>query len=391
MLNRISRFAVRPLVALAGLGGAVYAGSQDHWLLGGTALSVGLGALALPRRRRAAGPSLAAHVGGAPRELVQDQFAARLSQGDDVDRFVADLLRQGRVALLLRPQLASSVDEQHLEHAQAVLDDTMSLVPEGDVVLNSRWLETGHADANAGRTQVTVDSLFLDRFAVSNRDYRHFVDAGGYKIMELWEPAIWPAMGEFIDQSGQVGPRYWSGGKFPRGLDDHPVVGVSWYEASAYARWVGKRLPSDAEWIKAGVWPVFTGGAPQQRRYPWGDAFDRARANVWGAAGNATVPVDDFADGASVGGVYQLVGNVWEWTATQWGVWEPPSKRAETASPMRALRGGAFDTYFDCQAACQFQSGDDPLARRRNVGFRCALSWADVAPETSPQPSEEAT
>lgn len=252
--------------------------------------------------------------------------------------------------------------------------------------MHSRWLETGHADTSAGRTQVHVESMFLDRHAVTNREYRQFVETGGYEQMELWDSSIWPAMVEFVDQTGKYGPHYWNDGRFPAGFDDHPVVGVSWYEASAYARWVGKRLPSDAEWVKAGVWPVSTGGTPQQRRYPWGDMFDRARANVWGSRGNATLPVDECPGGTSVGGVCQLIGNVWEWTSTHWGVWEPSSKRAETTVPMRSLRGGAFDTYFDSQATCQFQSGDDPLARRRNVGFRCALSWQEVAPSSVSTP-----
>lgn len=324
-----------------------------------------------------------APVAIADRALLQDRFATDLSGGDDLDRLVSDLLRQGRVALLLRPQLTASVHEKHLQHAQDVLDETMSLVPGGDVAMHSRWVETGHQEMSAGRTCVHVDSVFLDRYAVSNRDYQNFVAAGGYEQMDLWEAAIWPAMVELVDLSRQPGPRYWSDGKYPEQLAEHPVVGISWYEASAYARWIGKRLPTDAEWVKAGVWPVGTGGMPQQRRYPWGDMFDRSLANVWGSRGNATAPVDEYPAGTSVGGIYQLSGNVWEWTTTSWGAWEPPSKKTETTVPMRSLRGGAFDTYFDNQATCQFQSGDDPLARRHNVGFRCALSWSDVAAQAS--------
>ena len=314
-----------------------------------------LGAFAFRRQLRGlAELKRSAPVEVATRDLLQDKFAANLAGGDDLDRLVSDLLKQGRVALLLRPQLTASVHEKHLQHAQDVLDETMSLVPGGDVALHSRWYETGHQETIAGQTLVHVDSVFLDRYAVSNRDFQNFVAAGGYEQMDLWEAAIWPAMVELVDQSRHPGPRYWCNGQHPELLADHPVVGISWYEASAYARWIGKRLPTDAEWVKAGVWPVGTGGMPQQRRYPWGDMFDRSLANVW------------------------------EWTSTHWGAWEPPSKKTETIVPMRSLRGGAFDTYFDNQAACQFQSGDDPLARRHNVGFRCALSWGDVASQAPP-------
>jgi iron(II)-dependent oxidoreductase len=351
-----------------------------------------LSAFTFRRQRRTFAGAPAPAPPPSARALLQDKFAGDLFGGDDLDRLVSDLLRQGRVALLLRPQLAASVQPRHLQQAQDVLDETTSLVPAGEVAMHSRWLETGHQETNnAGRVRVQVESMFLDRYAVTNRDFQHFVAAGGYEQMELWEAAIWPGMVEFVDQTRKPGPRYWSDQKFPRELTDHPVVGVSWYEASAYARWIGKRLPSDAEWVKAGVWPVATGGMPQQRRYPWGDNFENAYANVWGSRANTTVAVDEYPSGTSVGGVYQLTGNVWEWTSTPWGAWEPVAKRAETTVPMRSLRGGAFDTYFDNQASCQFQSGDDPLARRRNVGFRCALSWSDVSPQpvASPEPSDD--
>jgi iron(II)-dependent oxidoreductase len=90
------------------------------------------------------------------------------------------------------------------------------------------------------------------------------------------------------------------------------------------------------------------------------------------------VSVYDFEDGVSVGGVYHLVGNVWEWTTSNFGVWDVTARRLETPIPMKSIRGGAFDTYFDTQATCQFQSGDNPVSRKHNIGFRCALAICDV-------------
>jgi iron(II)-dependent oxidoreductase len=200
--------------------------------------------------------------------------------------------------------------------------------------------------------------------------------------MAIRDPEVFPAVLDFDDQTGHPGPRFWRDGHYPRGEDHHPVVGVCWYEAAAYARWVGKRLPIDAEWVKAASWPVAIAGHPLlQRRYPWGEAVDRSRANLWDSGPGRTVPVDEFPSGVSVGGVQQMIGNVWEWTVDPL-VLDMDENETEPAAPranMKSLRGGAFDTYLDCQATCHFQSGDDVLARKHNIGFRCAISLCDYA------------
>jgi len=172
------------------------------------------------------------------------------------------------------------------------------------------------------------------------------------------------------------------------------VVGVCWYEAMAYARWVGKRLPTDAEWVKAASWPVSLSASQRiQRRYPWGDSMERKRANLWGTGPNTTVAVDDYPDGVSVGGAYHLIGNVWEWTRGDFRGLPGLEGELTFDRPMKSLRGGAFDTYFDNQATCQFQSGEAAIARKPNIGFRCALSVCDLhlarglaEPLAQPQP-----
>ena len=173
-----------------------------------------------------------------------------------------------------------------------------------------------------------------------------------------------------------------------KAIADHPVVGVSWCEAQAYARWAGKRLPTDPEWVKAGCWPVATpGSTPQQRKYPWGNSIDAEKANLWSTGIGSTVPISDCEGGVGAGGFYQLVGNVWEWTSDEFGLWHHDDQNITSQNPLKSLRGGAFDTYFDSQAVCQFQSGDSPLARKRNLGFRCALSACDVTLEVFNEPS----
>ncbi len=106
--------------------------------------------------------------------------------------------------------------------------------------------------------------------------------------------------------------------------------------------------------------------------------MDRELANLWGSGPGATVSVYDLVDGVSVGGIYQLIGNVWEWTTSNFGVWDASSRKLETTTPMKSIRGGAFDTYFETQATCQFQSGESPISRKHNIGFRCAVALCDV-------------
>ena len=123
-----------------------------------------------------------------------------------------------------------------------------------------------------------VAHFFLDRYPVTNREYYEFVAAGGYGQLSLWDESIWTAVLDFVDLTGEPGPRFWKMGCFAAGKENHPVVGVSWHEAAAYARWTGKRLPTDAEWVKAGSWPVNVSVTNRaQRKYPWGDTMDRDR------------------------------------------------------------------------------------------------------------------
>ena len=303
---------------------------------------------------------------------------------DNPDSLVDQMLGQGRYALLLRPQVACDLRAELFERTLTELQNHMALVPDGAVVL-------GDTDGNAGELEIGADGsprqprsvrvapYFLDRYPVTNREFFEFVASGGYEQIAFWDTAIWPAVLDFVDRSGRPGPCFWNDGCYAVGRHDHPVVGVCWYEAAAYARWAGKRLPTDAEWVKSGAWPVMLSNSQSsQRRFPWGDTMDRSKANLWGSGPGHTVSVRQYDDGVSVGGIYQLIGNVWEWTRSDYvpSYFAPEEFIAE--SPLKSLRGGAFDTYFDNQATCQFQSGDIQIARKQNIGFRCAVSVCDL-------------
>lgn len=311
----------------------------------------------------------------------------------DTEDLVELMLAQGRYALLLRPEVVLNLTEAQYERALVALEEEMALIPQGEVAI-ARWVDLvdgeDREEVAARSSVVKVEPFFLDRYPITNRQYYEFVAAGGYEEMAIWHQKIWPGVLDFVDQSGEPGPRFWQHGCYPSGEDDFPVVGVSWYEAAAYARWAGKRLPTDPEWEKAGSWPVeMSATLRPQRRFPWGDSMDRTRCHVWGSGPSRTVSVYALPEGVSVGGVHQLVGNVWEWTsgnlsAAQLGrEWLLPT-------PLKSIRGGAFDTYFENQATCQFQSGEDPIARKHNIGFRCALSACDLAEFVAEPAADEA-
>jgi formylglycine-generating enzyme required for sulfatase activity len=315
-------------------------------------------------------------------------------QPKTTDGLVDELLADGRYALMLRSETKRHLTQHQVLRAIRQLDEAMALVPAGRVLVghlaelsNS---SCGQADVDPKLTQrnlVMVLPVYLDRHCVTNAEYQRFVDAGGYEQLEFWHEEALPALLDFVDQTGAPGPRYWSDGQYPS--DDHrlPVVGISWFEAWAYARWVGKQLPNDAEWTKAAAWPVESApGRVAQRRYPWGESFDVRRAHLYGSGHSAPVAVDEFPSGMSVGGIHQLIGNVWEWTATP--LTEVGDTTLHVSESVMSIRGGAFDTYFENQATCHFQSGEHALSRRRNIGFRLALPMSDL--ETTSDTTPEA-
>lgn len=379
------------LLAAVGLGGI--AGCAAGWWTG-NGLMFNLGAVSLVCSApmfvywcsglapTAAQQSLAAVTGRrAPERRLRGPAEAPV---DQAEALVEEMLANGRYALLLRPQLIDNLTADQRERALEALDANMALVPVGSVALTGPPGSPLDDDGQPKSQVVHVEPYYLDRFPVTNAEFKQFVDAGGYEQISLWDPEIWPGVVELVDRTGHPGPRFWNDGNFPQGEAECPAIAVSWHEAAAYARWAGKRLPSDPEWVKAACWPVPAAGTtPRGRRYPWGDAMDRSLANLWGLIGR-TVPVRDLADGASVGGIYQMCGNVWEWTASDYAAWAPVELDLDLPGTFKSLRGGAFDTYFDNQASGQFQSGDLPVARKHNIGFRCAIGGWDLAPTTLP-------
>jgi iron(II)-dependent oxidoreductase len=286
-------------------------------------------------------------------------------EGEAIGLYIDELVAEGRPAFALLHSAEDYVSEAEAAPAWAALERQAALVPCGRLAV---------VGSSGAQELAEVPSFYLDRRAVTNREFARFVAAGCYDSLELWPRDVWPSLMQFTDRSGCPGPRDWSGGAYPAGKADHPVVGVCWHEAEAYAHWVGKRLPTAVEWQKAGGWPEHLGGG-SSKRYPWGDLFDPARANLQPSGRGDTVAVDDFPGGDTPNGIRQMTGNVWEWLDDRLDA--IPCRDGEIFrpwKPMRRIIGGAFDTYLLAEATCHFVTGQSELDRRSNLGFRCALS-----------------
>lgn len=287
---------------------------------------------------------------------------------DDLRR----MCQQQRYATILRdskhwashPEGTALIDQ-----AKEELEIRMALVPAGNVSIS----QTLNANPGDPEQDIEVAPFLLDVYAVTNARFQAFVDDGGYDQLDYWPEEIWPHLIELKDQTGQPGPRFWQKSRHDVNLSDHPVTGLSWYEAQAYALWIGQRLPSEAEWQMAASWHI-NSSSDIMRRFPWGDAMDKDRCNVWTSRHGCTVPVGEYPTGAAPNQVLQLVGNVWEWTDTEYTPMDDRGQPIVGEMPMHAVRGGAYDTYFDIQTASGFRTGQIALSRTHNTGFRCAMN-----------------
>ena len=219
-------------------------------------------------------------------------------------------------------------------------------VPPEMVPVGGGW--SGMTYPLLGSPDVKLDDFLIDRHEVTNEEYQKFVDAGGYSKPQFWKqpfvkdgrPIAWDqAMALFHDSTGRAGPATWEAGHFPTGRGNHPVSGVSWYEAAAYAEFVGKSLPTAYHWMRASQaganTPLIASGSN------------------FGMEGTQPVGRDGTLSGW---GTTDMAGNVKEWCLN------------EARDAKRLILGGGFgepDYMFN------FTDAQSPWDRRPNYGFRC--------------------
>jgi len=231
--------------------------------------------------------------------------------------------------------------------------------------------EIGHVgngfcfDNETPRHRVFVEAFALADRLVTNGEWLEFVEDDGYARSDLWLDRGWAT----VQREGWQHPLYWQHGQ--RGWSEftlagerelweaEPVCHVSFIEADAFARWAGYRLPSEAEWQMAATWRICT-EANVLRRYPWGDALDTTRCNIWSSGIGQTVAVHAHADGAAPNNVLQLVGNVWEWTASKY-----------YGGDSRVVRGGSW-LNAPKDARVSNRGSYAPGDQSDDIGFRCA-------------------
>ena len=259
-------------------------------------------------------------------------------------------------------------------------------VPGGTFTMGAARDSAFHFDNEQWAHAVEIAPFQIARAPVTNAEFAAFVEEGGYARREFWDGDGW----RWRQDSGADRPLYWEGGspwqvrRFDRVIDlpaSQPVIFVNWYEANAWCRWAGRRLPSESEWDAAALGEAADGGglSPTRRPYPWGTGEPEAiRANLDGRA-LGCIDVAARPAGDSTLGCRQMIGNVWEWTATAFHAFPgfTPGAYKEYSEPLfgstRVLKGGAWPTRSRLINGA-YRNFYTPERRDVFAGFRtCAL------------------
>lgn len=237
--------------------------------------------------------------------------------------------------------------ESSPETKQSSILDNMIRIPEGDFPIGTPSGKSRFKN-EIPKHSIHLAAYYIDKYEVTNEEYKRF-----------------------CDETGHPYPNHFSGNLYPPGTAKSPVVMVSWTDADAYAKWAGKRLPTEAEWEAAAA--GFSG-----RKWPWGNQWVQNEANTRELGEKAAAIVGSHPFDVSEFGIYDMAGNVSEWTQS----WYRPypgnaGKEKEYGEQYKVLRGGSSQASKDF-ARAQFRARLPQSYRSLDLGFRCAISAGDV-------------
>ncbi len=329
-------------------------------------------------------------AGGRPRAdgRSEEQWRTLLNQARDI---LMDVEKRNayinRLENSVPPTMEIVLDEEELGHEESFANtvktdlssvpldnDGMVFIPAGEFQMGSDEYDSHENEKPAHA--VYVDGFYIDKYPVTNEQYREFVDANPQ----------WNNLGMYNFQF--VLRKYrdsdylkdWYKGKYPSGKDNHPVNWVSWHAAMAYAKWVGKRLPTEAEWEKAAR------GGLVGYKFPWGNAIYTENANYDKRVGETT-PVGTYP--ANRYGVFDMIGNVSEWCLDEWnskfyklsekdnpvscGSIEKILDAYLTSKKYRVIRGGSWNSG-EQDVRVSNRRTLAPWRTNSFIGFRCVMS-----------------
>jgi len=294
---------------------------------------------------------------------------------------------------LTRSAVEEEATAQAPEAARLPFEPQLVTIPAGPFLMGTPESELGeleklgverkHLAREVPQHEVTLEEYAMARYPITNAEFERFIEDGGYNNSDYWTEAGWQQK----EKKGWTQPRLWDDETW--NSPSQPVVGVSWYEALAYCRWLSEksgkpyRLPTEAEWEKAAR-------GTDGRRYPWGDTWDASLCNNKESGPGKTTPVGEYPAGESPYGVEELVGQVWEWCRSKYGgtdakpkfgyPYKPNDGREdEEGSDTRILRGGSWwndDPAEWCR--CGYRIGDYPWLWFNLRGFRCVRTLSSV-------------
>jgi formylglycine-generating enzyme required for sulfatase activity len=294
-------------------------------------------------------PLLIAEVQDIVREIDLDAGA---SATDRVPPHLMEFLEDRRLVSLLKHGKPFPSDEEQISVYTHLSESTQPRRPSAGGLQTSSgetmdgMISVPRGKFLAGEMNRTgfAEAFEIDVYPVTNRQYQKFRDATGHAPL----------------------PEHWEDGAYPIGKADHPVVNVNFEDADAFAKWTGKRLGTEQEWEKAAR-------GPNGRVYPWGNTFNRQNCNNAEGSRHDTAEVTGYPNGASQYGVYDLCGNVWEWTNTN--VF-PDREDA------KVLRGGSWASPKE-NVMGTTRAYEKSERRRRDVGFRCVRDLEEVNSDES--------